>query len=590
VRIKLLFILFVLFSIPLLFSQDDVKVNINLSKNGISVNEVFQINVEIVGVSDNASIENIENLDSSIMLKPSGTMSNISFVNGVFTSSLIYTYLAKIVNPGNYEIGPFVVKAGNKTIKSEKIKIPVSDITDKNLTNVNKFEEEPNKDQQFYILELNKNKTELYVNEPLEVEVLFYAQTDFRFRDYQSLKFPSASWVERINIEKENTDEAVKKNNKDYIMRKCEKFRVFISKPGKYLIEPAKLDILGITSASYFSNMELIRLKTPAFEITVNPIPENSNSDFKDAVGTFKLNYNLSPLRLKEKELLTLNIKLEGNGNFQNINEVKFEHDDSIEVYSNNITISEKGQNREKSWEILLVPQKQGRHKLKIKDFIYFDVQQNKYITLKGKDFNINVLKNEELNTESNDKLVITDSKIKTDGANKEFYNNIQNIRFNIGSPVNIFYKKFWFNYLLIFYSILLLSVILILLFRTTFINNFILTAFKNNKTPYMKFIKRIKIFKEQFDEKSFDKQTDKISSIIESYLIQKFDIDTIEFTVKSIENTLKDRLDSSIILKLKNIINKLDLMRFGEEKITKDDFFDIVKSLTATIKKIENR
>ena len=500
------------FFLAAMHSQDNVKINIKSNKYDVSINEVFQINIEIMGISENATIENIENLDSSIIIKQTGTMSNMNFANGEVTSSLVYNFLAKISKAGTYEIGPFDINISNKQLKSDKIKINVSESNEKNITNINSTENSTEKNNQIYLLDIKADKNEIYVNEELNVEINFLTQVDFfKIRDYQPLKFPATSWVERINIDNDNQNEKIRKNNKVYLVQKCEKVKVFITKSGKYTINPACLEILGMISPSYYPVPEVICLKTEPLVLNVKPLPDNPPKGFNQAVGCFKINYDITPLKLKAKELVTLQAQLQGTGNFQNINDISYDVDDSIEVYSKNNSFDDKASEKVKSWEILLVPSKEGRYKLRINDFNYFDVNLNKYVTLKGKEYYINVLKNEDNNSEINNQSTNED-KFKTEFVSANSVLNIHHIKLSIGNKKSIFFEKFWFNYILLFYILLLVVFLFFILFKYLSFKEILLNNINSSNNIYKQFIKRINILKKDFNKNKFNSdETDKI-------------------------------------------------------------------------------
>ena len=68
-------ILFIFFP-SLIYANENIKIEIITDKDIIEVNEIFQIDVKIYGVSQDISLENIDNIDENVMIKYVGSSMN----------------------------------------------------------------------------------------------------------------------------------------------------------------------------------------------------------------------------------------------------------------------------------------------------------------------------------------------------------------------------------------------------------------------------------------------------------------------------------------------------------------------------------
>jgi hypothetical protein len=588
-------IFFILFP-SILFAYEKINIELLTDKSNIEVNEVFQIDVKIHGVSKDISLENIENINENVMIKYVGEMRGYGYntIDNKRYDYFVLTFVTKISKPGNYEIGPFVIKIKDKEYKSDLLKIDISDNADHTITNSkysenNNIETQNSSKEDFYILELSINKTEAFINEPIDIGVNFYNRLGFQNPNYKSLAFPKSTWIERIETNKENSKK-IQKNNHVYLLHNIEKEKIFISTSGEYEIESASLDFVGLTTPNFLSVPEHIVLKTKPIKIKINPLPKPEPSDFNGAIGSFDLKVNVNPTKLKTKESATITITLTGDGNFQNINNIGYSIDNSFDIYSSNSIVEKKENiNKSKIWEILIIPSKPGKYNLKLDNFCYFDIKQKKYITLEGKKVNLNVLEDEGSKNNRNTMSTITKIGIKdnNDNNNIKLSNNIHYIKIFHGNSNSIAKYRMWFRFVIIFYLIIFVAITIFifnkfLVFNVIYKNNF------NNKNDYKIFSNHINSLKKNINKIIPQNEINSISIILEKYFISKFQIDSIDFTSKSITNKLNKYLSSSKLDELKNIITKLNFIRFGAKEISSEDFLNFLNIIKKFILDIE--
>ncbi len=579
----------------LLFSTDKINININSDKKNVEVNEVFQIDVKIEGISSDISLDEIKNINENMIIRYVGEMHGYGYstVDNKRSDYYVLTFIVKITKPGDYEIGPFVINVKDKKLSSDLLKINVSETNSQTVSDQNNKEnynsEKNDKENDFYLLELSVNKKEVFINEPIDFEVNFYRRLDFRNPNYKFLTFPKTAWVERIEV-KEKPNNKIQKNNQNYLVVNVEKEKVFISKPGTYSIEPATLDFIGLISPNFFSVPEHIILKTEPITITVKALPEPAPSGFTGAIGSFNLKAELDPMKLETKKSTTLKISLEGDGNFQNINEIDYKIDNSFETYSSNSIIEKSGINsKTKIWETLLVPSTPGKFDIKLNDFHYFDIKQKKYMTLKGKKITVNVLECKDEQSSKKNLTSIDFSQINK--TNNEINNldlfNINYIKISLGKNNTVYKYKLWFKFVIGLYIIIFIVIIFFIL-NKYIIFNYINKNTNSEKKAYKSFITHINKIKQNINKVLPQKEIDHISNIMEKYFISKFHIDSIEFTSKSLNAKLSNYLSAKMLNHLKDIISKLNFIRFGSEKISNNDFLILINTIKKFIIEIE--
>ena len=588
-------ILFIFASMVYIFSENTVDVNLLTERNNVGVDEPFQVNLEISGTKGNVSIEDMGELDPSIFIRQTGTMSNMSMVNGSISTSLTIVFYVKISKQGNYSIGPITISIKDKKYKSNVIDINVNSSNTQSISSNQKYENNDSQESkkysnQSYLFELNANKEEAYINEPIDLSVNFFMEYGAKPKNYQALTFPTTAWIENYTSE-DNCIGRVRKNSRNYTLYELEKQRLFITKPGTYTIEPAIIDFYGIKTTDVFSNYEPMTLKTKPLNIKIIPLPENAPKGFDGAVGTFQLTSDIKSSKLDTKESTTLEIILSGNGNFQNIENISFNIDNSIEVYSTNSRFESGKDFNKKIWEILLVPSQPGKFNIKINDFSFFDTNKKEYLTIQGKEYTLKV---ENSNKKINSAKEITKRKEETSSkAAKDIqianFDNIHYLQLKIGRKNSLFPYTLWSKIIISLYIIIIFLLSLFILLKYIIFSKLKKIHLSECKNAYKYFTHDISLLRKNINAMHYQNCTDKISNVLEKYFIKKFGIDSIEFTKKGIEKKLYSLLSEENINNLKEIIIKLDMIRFGGEEISIDNCKELINIIKNNIEKIEH-
>ncbi|MDR1985017.1 MAG: BatD family protein [Prevotellaceae bacterium] len=119
-------------------------------------------------------------------------------------------------------------------------------------------------------------------------------------------------------------------------------------------------------------------IKTPSITINVKDLPSGAPSSFTGAVGNYTMTAKLSKDKVTANDAVSVNVKINGTGNFNLIGapHITFPHD--FETYDSNKTISANSVN----FEYQLVPRSAGTFTIDPVMFSYFNPSEEKYVTL----------------------------------------------------------------------------------------------------------------------------------------------------------------------------------------------------------------
>jgi hypothetical protein len=576
------------------FFSEDINLFAVCDNNNIVAGEFFQINLNITGANNNIELKDIIKSDNDIMIRKSAEMSSVSIINGVMTTSKVFIFMVNIPKSGNYEIGPFILNINGNEYKSNVISLNASQESTSSANQTNYKENKNNSysmDDNYFILESQNSKNEIYSSEYLDVSTLFYVSNRadlYKNYKYKPLNFPENAWIEGTEDSSPKAS-IVFKNNLKYYENKFESKRIFIYKPGTYTIYPATMNFIGIIPVDFMSSEQReYSLSTKPIVIKVNPLPANPPQGFDGAVGYFKMHSSLSPINVKGKNPISLKIILEGEGNFHNLKEIGYDVDSSLEIFSSKSTIESKDKKyKTKILEVLLIPSESGKFKIKTNNFSYFDINKKQYVTLKGSEYNINVTgiqKNEKTsnsNTSNDDNTAVNSIKEKN-------INTIGYINLKLGYKNSFFKINSWFLIFISTYILIIVSLLLLFIYKYILYNNILYANIFNKKKALNIFNKNIKSVFSKCKNKTNAECIDKISIIMEKYFIDKFNIDSVEFTNASIKEKLGRHLCHENINKLKSIISELDIIRFGGSEITEKDIIDIINKIKIFIQTVD--
>ena len=211
----------------------------------------------------------------------------------------------------NITIDPFEISIDGKIEKTKPVKIVVN-------KNQKKY-----KDISF---EIFTDKKEAYVSEPVVVTLKLKISKKLDIVDYRFYppKFENF-WVKRFD------DKGTRKylvDSKDYLIKEL-KYVIFPQKSGKLKIDPAVIKIAtpDTTKDLYGVFITVPKWKTAisnSIELLVKDLPEDV-----DLVGDFKMEVNVDKNKTLSNKPVNLTIKIYGEGNIENLDEIELDIKDT---------------------------------------------------------------------------------------------------------------------------------------------------------------------------------------------------------------------------------------------------------------------
>lgn len=347
--------------------------NVNLSMNDKGTKgERFNFTIELIG-------ENIDyfpdfsNIDGNIVQEISTNIST-SFTNGKIVKAIkkIYSFepTKSFLFPSlNFVIDGIEYKTSEKNIIIENPSKTISSIFD---------------------LSINSEKNEFYVNENFILKVVFKYKKNMQIVDL-SLDKPNFKdfWYKQIEESKSYEEGEYNVIELGFLLTPLNKD---IKK-----IEPLSLNvqILDDSHKSFFSSTKVLKIYSNELNLNIKELPNNII-----LVGDFKIESSVDKQKVKVGEAVSYKLKIKGNGNIDDIPDIKLPLTD-ITIYENKPIIKTKISENEYVGEyektFLLISDRS--FEIPALQLEYFDKNRKEVIKKNTNSFYIEILSNDTKET-----------------------------------------------------------------------------------------------------------------------------------------------------------------------------------------------
>lgn len=390
-----------LFGPGILGASAEVSVDASLSPLSFPQDQAARLTITVTGTSRSADII-IPEIDH-IQLRNQGTSSQISVVNGNFSSTVVHAYLVQADKPGTYTIPSLKVSAGGESHATEPIRFAVTkggqpsgySVPDRKTTGEAAF------------IRISSTGSH-YPGEIVPFTIKAYFTQDYR-ADITSLPTLRGDGVvmSQLQDKPHQTEESVK-GRRYHVLTwetslsgiKAGEHRISFSLDATLLIPQKKrarssFGGSGFFDDSFFNDSALdnffgrteqkpIVSVSPEVVFTVLPLPTAGQPEnFTGAIGDFDLKVGATPVDVEVGEPITLTMEISGTGNFDRVEAPVFPENPDWKNYSPSAKFVEQGHSYTgtKIFERAIVAKSAAITGIPQLSFSYFDPQQKRYIT-----------------------------------------------------------------------------------------------------------------------------------------------------------------------------------------------------------------
>ena len=410
---KLLFTLIAVLTAVTVYAQTDIKVEVH---RVVEVGEQFNLTFIIEGESSASDFIWNPTDDFQVLWGPqSGKSTSISIVNGKKTKSVqsTYTYVMRASAVGTYAIPVATAKVGGKQISSRPVSIEVvagsATASSQSQQQQSGQSTTVQKSGSNLVLDLTVSRTSVVVGEPIIATLKLYQRVNVA--GFEGVSFPSFNgfWSQELEAPQNIEFNRETYNGQIYNAALLRKFVLIPQQQGKLTIDPAELVCLVQVRVSnggssifdgFFDDYRTIREKVTSKPLTINvkQLPAGAPASFGGGVGKFSISAELSRSELKTHEAASLIVTVSGQGNVSLLEAPKVSFPPDVEVYDTKTSdkIEKGGLRGSKTYEFPFIPRSYGEFEIEPIKYTYYDVDQQKYVTLQTEPLRLNVEKSNE--------------------------------------------------------------------------------------------------------------------------------------------------------------------------------------------------
>lgn len=393
----------ILFLVLVNVSLAQTRLEVKMSKTTLKVGESVQLSFVFNAVGDDFIPPKINGFQVN------GPMVSQSenIINGAYSGNQQFAYVIQAIRPGKFTIPSAMVEFKGRIFKSQPVIVTVlnQNIKGEKQTNEDSYVSKNNVGKSAPVfIEAEISKTNVYINEPIEVSYRVYLNPKFRIEKENKINFPKYNnfWSQTEDL-RDNHWEQVAVNGRIYYTKLFRRTVLYPQKTGNLSIDPLSLDfnIAYPTGELDFFNdpqYETARrvIATPSKTIVVKPLPEKGKPEnFTGAVGVFEFNVVVDKLESKTGEAIQIDFVVKGTGNLKLFELPKPNLPADFEIFEpthkEDIEENIRGMSGSISDSYTVIPQNKGKFLVKPQQFSYFDIQSKSYKTISSDEINLTI-------------------------------------------------------------------------------------------------------------------------------------------------------------------------------------------------------
>jgi len=325
------------------------------------------------------------------------TQNSVNIVNGQMSSAYSETYYFKPLKLGQLTIGEATVQTDKGKLASNPISVTVVQGASSPQTQQPNVPPQPNqKAGGDFFVEVQLNKSKVYVGEPVLATFLFYSIDEPRQIEKADYPKLNGCWSEDIDTPVDVKTTVV--NGRRYYTAVVKRQLLFPQVSGKIEVDGFNLQMIVSTGGSFFFRQNArVSDSAPAVNLNVLPYPDGKPGNLVGTFDPLSMNVTADKTELKANEAINLRVTFTGKGNLKLLDELPFEFPSDFEVFDpktkDNISVSAGGESGSRTFEYILIPRVPGDFEIPSKNISFFDPGSKSYKTLSSPSLQFHVEK-----------------------------------------------------------------------------------------------------------------------------------------------------------------------------------------------------
>lgn len=521
------------------------------------------------------------------------SQSSFQMINGKTThsSTITYTYVVLAQKEGEFKLPAASVKTGGKTIRSGTATIKVLPASQNSQSAGSAQGSHSQRhsqsggsisDKELFIT-ATASKTKVFEQEAVVLTYKLYTLVNIR-QLIGEMPELDGFHCQELNNKAQLSLRYEHYKGRNYGTAIWRQYVLYPQKSGKLHIPSISFDAeVEVTNMSadpfdiFFGGGSLTQLHrktihTPELEIDVQALPSPKPSHFSGAVGKFSMSGSLTPEQLDANDAASLRLIVSGHGNMKLMKAPVLNAPKDFEVYTpketDKTTNTTSGAKGNIVFDYVIVPRHGGKYTIPPVEFVYFNPDAGKYITLRTDSFNLAVAKGKTVaggTVSQKEDLRILSSDIH--------YINIR--KPNIRERVDGFFGST--TYVLTYAALIVAFLIVLAVFyRQAKANADI--ARKRGKRAGKEAGKRLKLARKLLNNHEAGPFYDETLRALLGYAADKLNMPMTRLTKENVREALTSRgVDATLIQQYMDVLESCEFARFapGDPMATMDKIYE---------------
>lgn len=515
---------------------------------------------------------------SKIMGPQTSYSESTQIIYGKMTRQVSYSYIYYLLalKEGKYVIPPAVFTVKNQEYSSEPIEIevvPGSPGAQSSAGGGSADSAGKNQQSSDLFVNLNLNRKEVYVGEPILATVKLFTRVDLQ--GINEIKYPSFNNFLRTDLETPPLTSLQQENINGTVYGTgiIQQFLLYPQISGDVTIDPVQLSVIvqQRTSPSdpffgdFFASYQTVprAIASRPMTVKVKPLPGLKPDNFSGVVGKLNINATLSDDSVEVNDALTLKITISGTGNLKIASNPELRLSPDIEVYDPKVTEdiknSASGITGSKQFEYLLIPRHHGDFTIPPVNYSFFNISTGKYETLSTDEFRFHAKRTDDQTGGITVYGGVSKENVKYLGRDIRFIKSEPGRLLKSGRIISAS-RSFY-----ILYAIALLVFLIILFLRREFVRrNSDLSLVRNRKAGKVA-VRRLHSASVCLKNNQIDKFYEEILKALWGYLSDKLNIPVSELTREKAAQALETKkISGEMITTLNDILDACEYARYA--------------------------
>lgn len=338
------------------------------------------------------------------------TMQNYQWTNGksISSTTVDYSFTYRADNPGTYVIGEARITCDGKTYTTKPVSFTVLP-PDKaaqsgqgaRVDDTSSQSPDRTVSANDVFVRIILNKSHAYEQEAILCTIKLY--TKYSISSFLPTTQPAFDGflIEEMNLQPQ-LNEVEHYNGQNYMTAVLKQCIIFPQKSGKLTINSGKYDVTVVQHERFTGFWggtrpveKEIKVSSNSASINITPLPQPQPEGFTGAVGSFTIDSRLNTNTFKTNEAASLTYTVRGTGNIKSIKEPEIDFPSEFEQYTPQTEVNSQVSGTNVSGTMTIdytfVPQSVGNFTIGADNFVYFNPESQKYVTLTTPSYDIKV-------------------------------------------------------------------------------------------------------------------------------------------------------------------------------------------------------